>query len=203
MSVPPKPKRQSQLFFLKQYFRKPSGIGAVAPSSRRLAQLMVASVDPKPHEIIVELGPGTGVFTRELLARGVAPANLVLVEFNTQFAAWLRADFPDLRVVEGDARDLPKILAGLGIPVADKIISGIPLRSMKPDIRKVIAAAIASSLKPGGRLVQFSYFNALPLTRIVAAEVGLTGHRTGIVLGNMPPAFVWRYDKVSEGSGIY
>ena len=39
----------------------------------------------------MELGPGTGVFTRELLARGVAPANLILVEFNKEFVKFLQA----------------------------------------------------------------------------------------------------------------
>ena len=189
------PKSHARFFFLKQYFRRPTGIGAVAPSSRRLARLMVASLAPQPNEIVVELGPGTGVFTRELLARGVAPANLILVEFNPQFAAFLRAEFPNLQVVEGDAGELPNILAGLGVTAAARIISGIPLRSMKPQARKIIAGAISASLRPHGRLVQFSYFNALPISRIVAAEVGLIGHRTGMALGNIPPAFVWQYDK--------
>lgn len=191
-----KPSPRSKLFFLKQYFKKPFGIGAVVPSSQRLAQIMVESIDPQPNEIIVELGPGTGVFTRELLAQGVAPANLILIEFNAHFAMFLRAEFPGLRVVEGDAQELPQILNRIGLPAVDKIISGIPLRSMKPLVRKAIASAISASLKPGGKLVQFSYFNTLPISKIAAGEMGLNGHRTGVALGNMPPAFVWQYNKI-------
>ena len=68
--------KRSKLVFLKQILRNPFGIGAVVPSSQRLARLMVERIDPQTSDVIVELGPGTGVFTRELLARGVIPANL-------------------------------------------------------------------------------------------------------------------------------
>ena len=74
-----KASKRSKLFFLKQYLRNPFGTGGVAPSGRQLAKLMVAKLAPQPSEIIVELGPGTGSFTRERLAQGVEPANLILV----------------------------------------------------------------------------------------------------------------------------
>ena len=96
------------------------------PSSQRLARLMVEKIDPQASDVIVELGPGTGVFTRELLARGVIPANLILVEFNKEFVKFLRHEFPQVRVVEGGAQDLPQLLKVLGQGPVRKIISGIP-----------------------------------------------------------------------------
>lgn len=187
--------RPSRLFFLKQYLRKPFGIGAVAPSSHKLARLMVENIDLQPSDVVVELGPGTGVFTRELIAQGVAPANLILVETNLQFVMFLKKEFPGVRVVAGDARELPRILKSLGLGHVEKIVSGIPMRTIKPVDRKLIAKAIAASLKSGGVLVQFSYFTAPPFPKSVVAEAGLVGHRVGVAMGNMPPAFVWRYGK--------
>ena len=187
--------RPSRLFFLKQYLRKPFGIGAVAPSSHKLARLMVENIDLQPSDVVVELGPGTGVFTRELLAQGVSPANLILVETNLQFVMFLKKEFPGVRVVAGDARELPRILKSLGQGQVEKIVSGIPLRSIKPLDRTLIAKAISAGLKSGGVLVQFSYFNASPLPKAVAGEAGLVGRRVGVALGNVPPAFVWRYTK--------
>lgn len=181
------------LLFLKQFLLRPAGMGAVVPSSRLLARRMVDALDPQAGEHIVELGPGTGVFTRELLARGVAPSLITLVEFNKALAAHLRKAFPALRVIEGDAEDLPRLLAGL--PAPRKIISGIPLRSMPPAKVARIARAVASVLPPGGRLVQFSYFSAPSIAPAVAKEAGLAGRRAGMTLINMPPAFVWRYTK--------
>ena len=190
-----KASRRSKLFFLKQYLRNPFGTGGVAPSGRQLAQLMVSEIAPQPSEVIVELGPGTGAFTRELLAQGVEPANLILVEFNKEFVKFLKREFPDLRIVEGPAQDLPRLLKTLGQGPVTKIISGIPLRSMKPAECRLIAKSVAAVLEPGGLFVQFSYFKASPVPKEVAAEVGLTGKLAGSAMNNVPPAFVWQYTK--------
>jgi len=187
--------RRSKLFFLKQYLRNPFGTGGVAPSGRQLAKLMVSKLAPQPSEVIVELGPGTGAFTRELLAQGVEPANLILVEFNKEFVKFLKREFPNLRIVEGPAQDLPLLLKTLGQASVKKVISGIPLRSMKPAECQQIAMAVAAVLEPGGIFVQFSYFKASPVPKAVAAEAGLAGQCVGGVLNNVPPAFVWQYTK--------
>jgi phosphatidylethanolamine/phosphatidyl-N-methylethanolamine N-methyltransferase len=192
----PKAAKKSKLFFLKQYLRKPFGTGSITPSSQKLAELMIANLGLEPGDVVVELGPGTGVFTREILARGVAPANLILVEFNKDFAKYLREEFPSVRIVEGDAGELPALLRGLGQGRVRRVVSGIPLRSLKPDHRKRITAAIAEALEPGGIAVQFSYLKASPLPKAVATEAGLHGKRVAVALGNVPPAFVWQYTKV-------
>ena len=186
---------RSKLFFLKQYLRNPFGTGGVAPSGRQLAKLIVSKLAPQPSEVIVELGPGTGAFTRELLAQGVEPANLILVEFNKAFVTFLKKEFPNLRIVEGRAQDLPQLLKGLEQVSVNKIISGIPLRSMKPKECRQIAMAVAAVLEPGGMFVQFSYFKTSPVPKAVAAEAGLAGQCVGSALNNVPPAFVWQYTR--------
>ena len=187
--------RPSKFFFLRQYLRNPFATGGVTPSGHQLAELMVAKTDPQPAEVIVELGPGTGVFTRELLTRGVAPADLILVEFNKEFVKFLRGEFPAVRIVQGAAQDLPRLLEELGQGKVKKVLSGIPLRSMKPADRAKITRAVAAALEPGGVLVQFSYFKISPLPKTVAAEVGLVGKCVGSAKNNVPPALVWQYIK--------
>jgi len=187
--------RRSKLLFLKQYLRNPFSTGGVAPSGRQLAQLMVTKIDPQPTDIIVELGPGTGVFTQELLSRGVDPANLILVEFNKEFVKFLMGEFPALRIVQGAAQDLPQFLKALGHGPVKKIISGIPLRSMKPADCRQIAKSVGAALEPGGMFVQFSYFKASPLPKLVATDAGLEGCCVGAAIHNVPPAYVWRYIK--------
>jgi phosphatidylethanolamine/phosphatidyl-N-methylethanolamine N-methyltransferase len=187
--------KPSKLFFLKQYFRKPSNTGAVAPSSKKLAQLMVKHLDLEAHDVVVELGPGTGVFTSELLEQGVRPEHLILIEFNATFAKFLREAFPKVRIVEGDAGDLPQLLGNLGQGKVRRIVSGIPLRSLKPDHRRQITRAIGASLEAGGVAVQFSYLKASPFPDDVVAEGRMAGSRVGVALANVPPAFVWKYVK--------
>jgi phosphatidylethanolamine/phosphatidyl-N-methylethanolamine N-methyltransferase len=183
------------MLFLRQFLNTPFGVGSITPSSKKVAQLMVASLDVEPGEVVVELGPGTGVFTRELLAQGVVPDKLVLVEFNADFAAHLREEFPGVHVELGDASALPALLLRLGHKKVKRIVSGIPMRSVKPEQRVAITAAIADSLEVGGVVVQFTYATSSPLSKVAAKAGGLVGRQTSMALNNVPPAFVWRYVK--------
>ena len=195
MTKPGKTPTRSKLFFLRQYLSEPLGTGSITPSSKRLAQLMVGHLDLEPGEVVVELGPGTGVFTRALLEHGVLPQNLILVEFNPDFANFLRNEFPEVRIVQGDACALPQLLAALGQGKVKRIVSGIPLRSLKPAQRELITIAIANTLEAGGVAVQFTYFKTAPLPASVANDHGLSGRQVAVALRNVPPAFVWRYVK--------
>jgi phosphatidylethanolamine/phosphatidyl-N-methylethanolamine N-methyltransferase len=181
--------------FLKRWMRRPKGIGAIAPSSAQLAAKMVHHLDLAPDLGVVEIGPGTGVFTHALLQAGVQPQNLVLVERDPEFAKHLAKRFPNLRIIEGDACDLPELIKGqIGSPVS-RVISGLPLRSMPREIRSKIAGAISKVLPPDGVLVQFSYFSASPIDRDIALEENLDGRQVDHVLRNFPPAYVWKYVK--------
>src|SRR3954452_19044996 len=120
----------SSFLFWRRYLRRPLGIGAVAPSGRSLARAMVVALAPAPGETVVELGPGTGVFTRALLEAGVDRERLLLIEFDSEFARHLRTILPGVEVIEADARKLPDILHRLGLSGTPKLLSGLPLRSM-------------------------------------------------------------------------
>ena len=187
--------KNSRLLFWRRYLHRPLGVGAVAPSGANLARAMVRALAPRPDDIIVEIGPGTGPFTRALLAAGVAPAKLILVEFDQEFVRHLRQKFPGVTVLQGDACELPRLLKELGHDKVPRILSGLPLRSMPEAIRAGISRAMADSLADDGTLVQFSYFLAPPLAEAEVAARGLTARRAKTVMANIPPAFVWRYSK--------
>jgi phosphatidylethanolamine/phosphatidyl-N-methylethanolamine N-methyltransferase len=191
------PAPHSKFLFLKQFLSRPAHIGSIVPSSKRLARLMVKTLDAGAGEKVVELGPGTGVFTAELLRQGVLPKNLILVEYNADFAGYLRSRFPEVMVIEGDAGQLPKLLEGLGLGKVSRVISGIPMRSLSQTMRDVITKAIADALNKDGVLVQFTYAPVGPMARGPAQAGSLIGRRTGAVLSNIPPAFVWRYVKAA------
>ena len=75
--------------FIRSWLENPKLAGAIAPSGRFLARAMAYCVDPALAGPIVELGPGTGPVTQALLARGVAPERLVLVEYEPDFCGLL------------------------------------------------------------------------------------------------------------------
>src|SRR5262245_29194909 len=150
----------SGFLFWRRYLRRPLGVGAVVPSGASLARAMVETLAPGPADTIVEIGPGTGPFTQALLAAGVEPSRLILVEFDREFVLHLKRKFPGVTVIEGDAADLPRLLERQGHEKVSRILSGLPLRSMPAQLRAAISRAMAASLADGGRLVQFSYFLA-------------------------------------------
>lgn len=171
-------------------------VGAIAPSSERLARRMIQELNPGAG-LVLELGPGTGVFTRALLAHGVKPEQLLLVESNASFAALLEHSLPGVTVVADDAARLPSILKAHGHSRVAHIISGLPFRSLKPQLRQEIAAAIGEVLQVGGVLVQFTYSLRPPIAPSDAKAFGLYGKRMALVASNLPPAFVWRYEKLA------
>ena len=68
-----------------------------------LLEAMVRTAEPRPGQTVLEVGPGTGVLSRRLLAAG---CQVVAVELDRRLAAYLRqalADQPAFRLVEGDA----------------------------------------------------------------------------------------------------
>ena len=65
--------------FFRQWLKNPLGMAAISPSSRQLARQMMSEL-PRGARRVVELGGGTGVFTRALLDSGIAPADLLVLE---------------------------------------------------------------------------------------------------------------------------
>jgi phosphatidylethanolamine/phosphatidyl-N-methylethanolamine N-methyltransferase len=172
--------------------RAPLKVGAVAPSSRMLARMMVAGLTPGDR--VVELGPGTGTFTRAILDCGVAPEDLYLVERSDGFTNWLQERFPGTHVVCGDAVDMSSLLSDLQGQI-DVVISGLPLLLFSGAQKAQLVAGAFSLLAPGGSLVQFTYGGRCPVSRSHMRELGLQARMTGVTPFNIPPAFVYRLER--------
>lgn len=144
--------------------------------------------------LVVELGAGTGVITEALLAQGIAPHRLVIVECAPDFAALLQRKFPAVKVICADAQDLQASLrkARVAQPVRT-IISGLPLLTMDPHQRDRILRECCNLLDPAGRLVQFTYGPLSPISDRLMKRLGLQARRIGQVWDNLPPAVVWCY----------
>jgi predicted O-methyltransferase YrrM len=102
-----------EVSFIRSWIERPLSTGAVAPSSKILARTMARYVDPNSFGPVVELGPGTGPVTEALVANGVDPSRLVLVEFNPTFCRLLRTRYPQATLVQGDAYSMRRLLESL------------------------------------------------------------------------------------------
>jgi phosphatidylethanolamine/phosphatidyl-N-methylethanolamine N-methyltransferase len=178
--------------FLKSLVATPRLTGAVAPSGRALARAMAAAAGAPPHGLVIELGPGTGPVTRSLIDAGLPPERLVLVEYDKAFCRMLESRFDDIRVIQGDAYDLPRTLAPFtGQPIA-AVVSSLPLLNQPPPRRTQLIADAFALMGPSGVFVQFTYGFQSPIPRDARANL-YSAIRSKPILLNLPPAFVWTY----------
>src|SRR4029079_19162478 len=120
----------------RSWIEKPISMGAVTPSGKMLARAMARYVDPDLPGPVIELGSGTGAVTKALVAQGVEPSRLVLVEFNPSFCRLLRTRYPGATVIQGDAYRIKHLLCGLLRGPAAAVVSGLPLQT-KPFKRRL------------------------------------------------------------------
>ena len=182
--------------FFRQFLRSPGTVGAVAPSSRALAHAMLAPIDFGAARAVVEFGPGTGAFTREIAPRLSARCRYLGIELNPRFVHELRRRFPRLGFVQGSVADLTAILANHGISAVDAVVCGLPWATLPVSLQETVFAAIAGALAPGGLFVTFGYLQSLVLPGAQALRRRLRREfvdvrRTPPVWGNVPPAFAY------------
>jgi phospholipid N-methyltransferase len=178
------------LAFLQDWAQNPGRVGAIAPSGAALARLITREISAATGPV-VELGPGTGVFTRALLDRGVREQDLVLVESGEAFARLLQHRFPAARVLGMDAARLgrERLVAGRAVGA---VVSGLPLLNMPPRKVMAILAGAFAQLGQGGAFYQFTYGLGCPVRRRMLDRLGLKATLVGRALLNMPPASVYR-----------
>lgn len=178
--------------FLLSWLDNPFGVGAVAPSGRSLARMMTRELTAGDR--VLELGPGTGTLTREIIARGVAPTDLLLLERCRRFADLLELVFPGITVLRGDATVRQRGL----VPHRGKIdfvISGLPLVLFSGEQKFRLLRESFRLLTPAGALFQFTYGGRCPLDRRHLDRLGLEARCVGFTALNMPPAFVYRVSR--------
>ena len=160
--------------------------GAPFWSSAALGKAITAEIT-RASAPVIELGPGTGVFTHAILGRGVPENRITLLEYDPRFAELLRLRFPAARVLCGDAARLRRLEPFDG-ERAGAVLSGLPLLSMSPKKILGILEGAFTHLRPGAAFYQFTYGPRCPVPRPILDRLGLKAIRTAHVLGNVPPA---------------
>ncbi|AQZ64088.1 Ribosomal RNA adenine dimethylase [[Actinomadura] parvosata subsp. kistnae] len=182
--------------FLGQFLRNPATIGALAPSSRRLAAAVCAPVPEKGEPVVVELGPGTGPFTAEIQQRLGGRGHHLAVELNEPMARLLAERFPKVDVANEDATRLGRLLAERGLGMADVVVSGLPWAAFPDQLQRELLGAVTGAMSPGAAFTTFSYIHAIPLSSARRFRALLAERFEEVVPGrtvwrNTPPAFVF------------
>jgi len=179
----------SRLSFILQYIMKPRTVGAVMPSSKYLAQKMMQGIDFDSAVCIVEYGPGTGVFTEEILKRRRQDTLVLLFEMDKAFYEMLQKKYEgieSLRIINDSAERIGEYLKKHGIDYADYIVSGLPFASLPQSVSVNILSQTKRYLKQGGRFITFQY------TLFKKDFIGQFFDEIDVTreLRNVPPAYV-------------
>lgn len=177
------------LKFFIQFLKNPRSIGAVAPSGRFLAQKMMEPIEFSRAKCIVEYGPGTGVFTRELIKRKRRETILILIESNPTFYQKLKEEFigrKDVHIINGSAEHVQEYIAQQGIFAADYIVSGLPFASLPTKMSEKILKETQKAIGEHGCFLTFQY------TMLKRKFFEQYFHLAGYLLEfwNLPPAYV-------------
>jgi phosphatidylethanolamine/phosphatidyl-N-methylethanolamine N-methyltransferase len=178
--------------FLRRWLAHPLKVGAVLPSSPALARLVAKQVPLRSDQAVVELGAGTGSITKALLERGVSPERLFVIEIDADLCAFLRKQLPQVQVIHGDASRLAEMLPSKWLGKISTVISGIPMVTLPLPLQQRFIDAWFEVLAPEGKMLQYTYSLVSPLPE---AKLGVKGRRKGLAVLNVPPAWVWSYER--------
>ena len=203
--------------FLSVAFRNMKTVGTVCPSSPMLSRALAEVVDaaPPPRRIL-EVGPGTGPVTREILRKLGASDMLDIVELSPEFCDDLeRKVLSPWREGGHGARVTLHNAAIQDVSLEeasyDCVVCGLPFNNFEVELVRSIMDRMLELLKPGGELTYFGYVGAKTARRAMSGGTGRdnidaieqlerdlhlahAGTRR-MVLANIPPAFVRRLRK--------
>ena len=187
----------SCITFIKNFIKSPGTIGAICPSSPFLAEMITSDVGIEKASAIVELGPGTGVFTSRILNMKSAQSLFFAVELNQEFYDGFKLKFPSVKIYNQNATELSSMVKQAGIESVDVILCGLPWASFPAQLQDDILSSISEVLSPGGCFTTFAYLQGLLLPAGIRFRKTLKRHFSSVETSrtewrNCPPAFVYR-----------
>jgi phospholipid N-methyltransferase len=193
------------LLFLGRFVRNPARVGAILPSSARLARSMVDGTEATAGVRVAELGAGTGRITAEI-ARWLPDGGRALaIDIDSAFIERLAGRWPQVECVCAQAEHLVDLVRARHLEALDHIFSGLPFASLPAATTQRILYAVARSLREGGTFTTFQYLHAWHFPSAVSFRRAAT-RRLGsepvykFIGANVPPAVVLRWRKTTEES---
>ncbi len=183
----------SKKSFIQQYWREKKMVGAISPSSPFLTEKMLEDIDFNNNNIFVEIGPGTGVFTKHLIKKMNINCKLLVFELNTAFYKELISQINDERVIiiNDSAEKLENYLSQYQLKKVDVIISSLPLSNFPQRITLKLLRIFQLNLREAGKFIQFQY----SLKQKKEIEHVFSKVSISFTALNIPPAFVYSCDK--------
>ncbi|MED3934135.1 rRNA adenine N-6-methyltransferase family protein [Priestia megaterium] len=178
------------MHFIQEYMRHPRAVGAIMPSSKSLAKKMVKPIPFEKITCIIEYGPGTGVFTEEIVQNKRKDTIFLAIEANETFYNMLKKKYGHIEnvyIIHSSAENISDYLKLYGIEKVDYIVSGLPFTSLPGTISTQILNETGSLLGPEGKFITFQYSKV----KQSFFESFFTTIQYEKVYRNVPPAYVF------------
>lgn len=175
------------LRFTLNYLLHPLRNASLIPSSSFAAAAMLESIDFSALQTVVELGPGIGVFTEELVKRCRLDAKIILFEIEPAYVKLLKERFGERVIVERQSAALfREVTARYTEKPIDLIISGLPFSLPKDTKAKLFESLRVCTAR--GTIYRFFTYNPPVMKRVYR---GLPIRKISFVLRNFPPLWVY------------
>ena len=200
--------------FISEALKNSYHTGSVWPSSRALARTITKSFrEKKGPRKILEVGPGSGPFTKVILESLRPDDEYHLVEINDVFCRDLQTRFIDPYLSEPGESAKVELHQGaieeVTLPSTfDFTVCGLPFNNFPPTVTRSIFRQLLDLTRTTGDLAYFEY---AAVRRMRGAVVGSDGRakikridahgksmlkrfngQRELVFGNLPPAYVIR-----------
>ena len=184
------------MIFLSQLFKSPIETGAIAPSSKKLSKLIVERADLNNKRCVVELGSGTGVFTKEIISDIPKTSEYFALEINEEFVKETKLNNPKATVYHASAKDIKKYLAKHNQDKCDCIISGLPWGALAENIQLDLLDEVYDCLEEGGEFLTIALLQGLIFPPGIRFKKAIYDkfrkvQKSKIVWRNLPPGFVY------------
>ena len=180
--------------FLQAFLKNPGTVGSIAPSSPELARRMVSGIRPDANNVVLELGVGTGAITKFLQEIVPDGESYLGIELDRDLVRSLRRNYPDMKIVRGNALDASAIHRGSGLGKIGTIICCLPFVSMPNEIGEKILLEIDKFMQHGCTFRTFQYAHgyyfpsAIKLREFMRDRYGKS-KRSPLIVKNVPPAY--------------
>jgi len=145
-------------------FLQDRDVAAIAPSSSFLVCRVCKWIDFDVDQVVVEYGPGNGVFSEYILEHMTSGSTLLLIESNPDFVETLEemtANDPRGTVVKGRAEHIVDILEAHDLDEVDYIVSGIPFSFLDAETKHELLTQTREVLSEDGKFLVYQNYNHL------------------------------------------
>lgn len=187
--------------FLQAFLKNPGTVGSITPSSPELARRMVSGIRPAHDNVVMELGVGTGAITKFLQEIVPDDSSYLGIELDRDLVRSLKKNYPDMKIVRGNALEADAIHRRSGLGKVGTIICCLPFVSMPNEVGDKILQEIDKFMQRGCTFRTFQYAHgyyfpsAIRLREFMRDRYGKS-KRSSLIVKNVPPAYTLTWSTI-------